>query len=126
MPDREKTHVAPHKVVEGDVQLLQRRLAPPRRLPLEPRTRDPRRYVSHCATHSLSIALKMGEATTSSQMGRTSTRKVPPTAAALKHGLSVILCCGETLQEREEGKTVAVVEEQIGEVVKTLKPEDWK
>ena len=58
--------------------------------------------------------------------GDTSAIVAQKTAAALKHGLSVILCCGETLQEREEGKTVAVVEEQIGEVVKALKPEDWK
>lgn len=47
------------------------------------------------------------------------------TAAALQHGLKVILCCGETLEEREADKTLEVVQEQVGAVVKVLKPEDW-
>jgi len=47
------------------------------------------------------------------------------TAAALQHGLKVILCCGETLEEREADKTLDVVQEQVGSVVKALKPEDW-
>jgi len=33
--------------------------------------------------------------------------------AALAHGLAPIFCIGETLQEREDGKTFAVVERQI-------------
>lgn len=33
--------------------------------------------------------------------------------AAQKHGLIPILCVGETLQEREEGRTEAVVERQV-------------
>ncbi|MEN2998931.1 MAG: triose-phosphate isomerase [Brevinematia bacterium] len=32
--------------------------------------------------------------------------------SALKHGLKVILCVGELLEEREEGKTIDVVKEQ--------------
>jgi triosephosphate isomerase (TIM) len=32
---------------------------------------------------------------------------------ALKHGLEVILCVGETLEQREAGKAVAVVDEQL-------------
>jgi len=47
------------------------------------------------------------------------------TKAAIDAGLSVILCCGETLDEREAEKTVVVVEQQLGEVVKVLKPEEW-
>jgi len=35
------------------------------------------------------------------------------TALALEQGLSPVVCVGETLQEREEGKTNAVVERQI-------------
>lgn len=33
--------------------------------------------------------------------------------AALKHGLSVILCVGENAQEREEGRTNQIVEDQL-------------
>ncbi|GBE84249.1 Triosephosphate isomerase [Sparassis latifolia] len=47
------------------------------------------------------------------------------TQAALAAGLSVILCVGETLQEREAGKTAQVVEDQLKPVVETLKEADW-
>jgi len=47
------------------------------------------------------------------------------TRAALDAGLSVILCIGETLQEREAGETVAVVQKQLDAVIATLKPEEW-
>ena len=33
--------------------------------------------------------------------------------AALAQGLKVIFCIGETLKEREEGKTFSVIERQI-------------
>ncbi|KAG8743066.1 triosephosphate isomerase [Ceratobasidium sp. 414] len=45
------------------------------------------------------------------------------TKAALAAGLSVILCVGETLQEREAGTTLAVVERQLAAVAK--KVADW-
>ncbi|THG99027.1 hypothetical protein EW145_g7335 [Phellinidium pouzarii] len=47
------------------------------------------------------------------------------TKAAVDAGLSVILCVGETLQEREAGTTVAVVEAQLAAVVEALKAEEW-
>jgi len=47
------------------------------------------------------------------------------TRAALDAGLSVILCIGETLEEREAGKTVAVVGTQLTAVVEVLKEADW-
>ncbi|MGQ9677980.1 MAG: triose-phosphate isomerase [bacterium] len=34
-------------------------------------------------------------------------------AAALRHGIRAILCCGETLQEREAGETNEVIKRQI-------------
>ena len=34
-------------------------------------------------------------------------------AAALRHGLTVIFCVGETLEQREAGKTLSVIEEQL-------------
>ncbi|KAH9072950.1 triose phosphate isomerase [Lactarius deliciosus] len=45
---------------------------------------------------------------------------------ALDAGLRVILCVGETLTEREGGRTQQVVEEQLQAVVALLKPEDWR
>jgi triosephosphate isomerase len=48
------------------------------------------------------------------------------TRAALDAGLSVILCIGETLSEREANKTDEVCCRQLQAVVKLLKEEDWK
>ena len=48
------------------------------------------------------------------------------TKAAIEVGLSVILCVGETLAEREAGKTTEVVSEQLDEVVKVIKEEEWR
>lgn len=48
------------------------------------------------------------------------------TKAAIDSGLTVILCVGETLEQREAGMTAKVVEAQLGEVVKVLKEGDWK
>lgn len=45
------------------------------------------------------------------------------TKFALDGGLSVILCCGETLEEREAGKTIDVVSKQLKAVVDVVK--DW-
>ncbi|KAH9829853.1 Triosephosphate isomerase [Rhodofomes roseus] len=47
------------------------------------------------------------------------------TKAALEAGLSVILCVGETLQEREANKTAEVVQAQLKPVIDTLKESDW-
>jgi len=47
------------------------------------------------------------------------------TRAALDATLSVILCVGETLQERESGQTAKVVETQLKAVIDLLKEEDW-
>ncbi|KAK5723293.1 triosephosphate isomerase [Elasticomyces elasticus] len=45
------------------------------------------------------------------------------TKAALDGGIGVILCCGETLEQREAGKTIEVVTAQLGAVAKEIK--DW-
>jgi triosephosphate isomerase (TIM) len=45
------------------------------------------------------------------------------TKAALDGGLGVILCCGETLEQREADKTMDVVLAQLGAVAKEVK--DW-
>jgi triosephosphate isomerase len=44
--------------------------------------------------------------------------------SAVNHDLIPILCVGETLEEREKGETRQVVERQVREGLKGLKPED--
>ncbi len=45
------------------------------------------------------------------------------TKAALDVGLGVILCCGESLEQREAGETVSVVTRQLKAVADKIK--DW-
>lgn len=45
------------------------------------------------------------------------------TKAALDAGLSVILCCGESLEQREKGETVSHVTSQLKAVADKVK--DW-
>lgn len=46
---------------------------------------------------------------------------------AIQGGLGVILCCGESLAERERGETIAVVTAQLSAVKKELgAPEQWE
>jgi len=45
------------------------------------------------------------------------------TSYALGKGVGVILCCGETLEEREADKTTAVVVEQLSAVADKVK--EW-
>lgn len=47
------------------------------------------------------------------------------TKSAVDGGLKVILCVGETLEEREAGKTVDVVTRQLRSVAEKLSVEDW-
>jgi len=48
------------------------------------------------------------------------------TRVAIDAGLSVILCIGETLAEREAGRCTEIVETQLQEVVKVAKEADWR
>jgi triosephosphate isomerase (TIM) len=57
--------------------------------------------------------------------GETSELVASKTKAAIDVGLTVILCVGETLEERESEKTVEVVEAQLKAVVDVLKEESW-
>ncbi|EGC44423.1 triosephosphate isomerase [Histoplasma capsulatum var. duboisii H88] len=47
------------------------------------------------------------------------------TKAAIDGGLSVILCIGESLEEREAGKTLDVVTRQLNAVAERLSSRDW-
>ncbi|GMH76615.1 hypothetical protein TrVE_jg5782 [Triparma verrucosa] len=57
--------------------------------------------------------------------GETSDLIAGKTLTAVGAGLKVMLCVGETLEERESGKTLAVVKSQLDPVVKVLKASDW-
>lgn len=52
--------------------------------------------------------------------GETDATVAEKTAAALAQGLSPIVCVGETLQEREDKKTLEVVHRQVGAIVAHL------
>jgi len=47
------------------------------------------------------------------------------TQASIAGGLNVILCIGESLEEREAGRTLEVVTRQLNAVADRLAPEDW-
>lgn len=47
------------------------------------------------------------------------------TIASIQKGLSVILCVGETLEQRKADQTAEVVESQLKPVISLLKPSDW-
>jgi triosephosphate isomerase len=60
-------------------------------------------------------------------LGETDEVVAAKTKAAVDGGISVIWCCGESLQEREAGNTVAVVEKQLAALAAKLSGEDdWK
>lgn len=48
------------------------------------------------------------------------------TLAAFKHGLTPIVCCGETLEERESGKTNDLVGDQVKQALQGLTEEQVK
>ncbi len=45
--------------------------------------------------------------------------------ASLNDGLSVIVCVGETLEEREEGKTIKIVQSQVESALMDLELDDY-
>lgn len=47
------------------------------------------------------------------------------TAYAISKGMNVIACIGETLEEREAGKTLDVCKEQLAPIVAALSAESW-
>ena len=48
------------------------------------------------------------------------------TKVAVDGGVSVIWCCGESLDEREAGTTVAVVEKQLAALAAKVSAADWE
>jgi triosephosphate isomerase (TIM) len=75
---------------------------------------------------SYNLAPTIGHSERRTLFHETSELVAEKTRAALDAALSVILCVGETLLERESGQTTAVVESQLKAVVSLLKENDWK
>jgi len=58
--------------------------------------------------------------------GETSAVVAAKTKLAISAGMSVMVCIGESLAEREAGKTLSVCVEQLTPVVAALQEADWK
>ncbi|KAL2260704.1 hypothetical protein VTK26DRAFT_5220 [Humicola hyalothermophila] len=59
-------------------------------------------------------------------LGETDEVVASKTKFAVDGGVSVIWCCGESLQEREAGNTIAVIEKQLAALAAKVKGDDWK
>lgn len=57
--------------------------------------------------------------------GETDALIAAKTKAAVAHGLAAVLCVGETLEERESGRTLDVVLGQVKSVFDQLSTDDW-
>jgi len=57
--------------------------------------------------------------------GETDTSVAHKVRAALRHGLTAIVCVGEQLAEREESRTLAVIDSQIRGALEGLAPGDF-
>ena len=57
--------------------------------------------------------------------GETDDQVARKTQAALKAGMTPLVCLGETLTEREAGRTEQVVVRQLGFVLQALEPAEW-
>ena len=57
--------------------------------------------------------------------GETDDQVARKTRAALGAGITPLVCVGETLAERDGGRTEQVIVRQIGAVLQSLEPRDW-
>ena len=73
------------------------------------------------ATHTI-----LGHSERRSVFGDTDEILNKKVAAALRHGLTIIFCVGETLQEREANETIAVINAQLENGLKGYTAEDLK
>lgn len=68
----------------------------------------------------------LGHSERRSMFGDTDKFVADKTRAATEAGLSVVLCVGETLEQREKDETWQVVQRQLEAVNAVIKKEDWK
>ena len=47
------------------------------------------------------------------------------TKTSIEGGVGVVLCCGETLEQREQGTTIEIVTKQLDAVNKTIGKDGW-
>ncbi len=73
------------------------------------------------ATHAI-----LGHSERRSVFGDTDEILNKKVAAALRHGLTIIFCVGETLQEREANETITVINGQLENGLKGYSAEDLK
>ncbi|KAL2270304.1 hypothetical protein VTJ83DRAFT_2488 [Remersonia thermophila] len=59
-------------------------------------------------------------------LGETDEIVADKTKFSIDGGVSVIWCCGESLQEREAGETIAVIERQLAALAAKVTAADWK
>ena len=57
--------------------------------------------------------------------GETDEQVARKTRSALAAGLTPLVCVGETLTERESGRTEQVITRQVGSILHALDPSDW-
>jgi triosephosphate isomerase len=58
--------------------------------------------------------------------GETDEQVARKTRAALAAGITPLVCVGETLGERDGGRTEQVIVRQIGAVIQALEPQNWE
>jgi triosephosphate isomerase len=59
-------------------------------------------------------------------LGETDDVVASKTKFAIDGGVSVVWCCGESLEERESGNTISVIERQLAALAAKISGDDWK
>jgi triosephosphate isomerase len=59
-------------------------------------------------------------------LGETDEVVASKTKFAVDGGVSVVWCCGESLEERESGNTISVIERQLAALSAKISGDDWK
>jgi triosephosphate isomerase len=70
-------------------------------------------------------AVLVGHSERRQLFGETDEQVARKTRAALKAGVTPLICVGETLTERESARTEQVIVRQIGAVLQALEPVEW-
>jgi triosephosphate isomerase len=70
-------------------------------------------------------AVLVGHSERRQLFGETDEQVARKARAALKAGVTPLVCLGETLTEREGGRTEQVVVRQVGAVLEALEPAEW-
>jgi triosephosphate isomerase (TIM) len=77
------------------------------------------------ATDAGARAVLAGHSERRQLFGETDEQVAKKTKAALNLGVTPLVCVGETLAEREGGRTETVIVRQLGPVLEALEPAEW-